>query len=628
MKRKILWLIVSGLMALSLVMTACWPATTQAPPPTQAPTKPTPVTPSSPSPTAPTAEKPQKEAVKPATSTTPRYGGRLNLYRTTDQLHFDATASTGQTNGASQDIVNEPLWEGDWARGPAGGYGTNEISFTEDNDLWDIKTGIIAESTKWTYDFGKNEGTIVYQIRQGIRWALNPNSEASRLVGGRELTTDDVVAHMKRMITDTAAYVYSAQTEMRTANISKTGPREITVKLPVDALLTAITRFGQAKVAPPEVIQKYGNTRDWKTSVGTGAFMVTDYVPGSQIVYTRNPNFWMKDPVGPGKGNQLPYLDGVRFLIIPDTSTWQAALRTGKIDVMGYGQGFGFDDAAKMRQQVPALKEVASGRVAAPWTPIRTDKAPFTDVRVRRALFMAIDFQTILKNLYPGQDQQINTWPWPKTKGYEEMYLGLDDPDMPASVKELFTYNPDKAKQLLKEAGFPNGFKTTVLVSTATSIVDYYSVVKDYFAKVGIDLTLDVKDSSTLNTILLNRQQEALEGAGTHNPLAIWYTATMFSDAALQNAAQIKDPYINDTVVKIRRTLLTDGAKPAMKMWREMMKYVLDQAYNIPGVSTSATRFWWPWVKNYSGETGMSYYVFNFPQFVWYDQELKKSMGY
>jgi pyruvate/oxaloacetate carboxyltransferase len=60
----------------------------------------------------------------------------------------------------------------------------------------------------------------------------------------------------------------------------------------------------------PEVVEKYGSGADWRNSVGTGPFMLTDLVASSSATLVRNPNYWDKDPVGPGKGNQLPYLDG------------------------------------------------------------------------------------------------------------------------------------------------------------------------------------------------------------------------------------------------------------------------------------------------------------------------------
>ncbi len=59
-----------------------------------------------------------------------------------------------------------------------------------------------------------------------------------------------------------------------------------------------------------------------------------------------------------------------------------------------------------------------------------------------------------------------------------------------------------------------------------------------------------------------------------------------------------------------------------------MMNYVLDQVYAIPAPSSSATVFFWPWVKNYSGELSMGYYTYNYPVFIWYDTALKKQMGY
>jgi peptide/nickel transport system substrate-binding protein len=623
MKRMVLRGLVCSLMVLSLLIAACG-QTTSAPPQTSKTTQTTQTTATQG--TTQTTE--TSKTTTTVSSAVPKYGGTLNICRRTDPLHFDPTEQTGQTNGnEGQDIVLEPLWEGDWAQGPAGGFGANKLSFIDDNDIWDIKTGITAENTKWTYNFEKNEGIIVYTIRQGMYYGLNTNLEASRLVNGRQLTADDVVAHFQRMTTQPLAYVYTAQPELRTANITKTGPWEVTVKLPVDSLVTGITRFGQSKVAPPEVVKRYTNTRDWKTSIGTGPYMFYDYIPASVIEYNRNPKYWMKDPVGPGKGNQLPYTDKVKFFIIPDSSTRQAAFRTGKIDQMDSSLALlNTDEIKALMKGAPALKSVPAQRIGAPWTVMRTDKAPFTDVKVRRAMFMALDLTLIVKNMYAGEDMQINTWPWPKIKGYEPMYLGLDDPDCPASVKELYTYNPDKAKQLLKEAGFPNGFKTNVL--TSSEYVDYYSVVKDSLLKIGVDMTIKVEEPNARTNIILNRQFDQMEGPGTHNPFAVWYTATMFSNAALQNAAQINDPFINDSVIKIRRTILTDGQTAAEKQWRELMKYVLDQAYNIPGVSCAGARIWWPWVKNYSGETGMSYYVFNWPQFVWLDQDLKKSMGY
>ncbi|MBI2850049.1 MAG: ABC transporter substrate-binding protein [Chloroflexi bacterium] len=625
MGKKILWIVVNSLMALSLVLAACGqPAAPTAPTAPSAPTTPAvPTAPTAPTaPTTPTTEKPQQEVVKPATEA-PKYGGVLMLSTNSDpQSGWDSNYVTAGSVWPIN-LTNQGLWQGDWAKGPAGGYGTKETDWRASYDIFDHKAGYIAESTKWTIDDAKGEGTIIYQIRQGVHWALNPASEASRLVGGRELTADDVVFELKRAVTNPTAYIYLAQPEVRGAEITKTGPWEVTLKVKLDGLMSALSRLGDSvNLHPPEIIKKYGDAKNWRNSVGTGAFMLTDYVPGSTGIFARNPNYWMKDPVGPGKGNQLPYLDSVKVLIIPDASTELAALRTGKIDWLA---SVAWEDATQMRKTTPALLGVEIPGSSQGKTFMRTDLPPLNDVRVRRAMMMAIDFKAILQNLYDGVGD-YNTFPHFYMTAYAGLRFELDDPKMPESVKELYSYNPEKAKTLLKEAGYPNGFKTSVLIQA--NQVDYYSILKDMWAKVGIDLKLDIRDAGTHAAMGSARSYEALSTTGGQGPTAIFYLGSSIAGESRANGSMINDPVINEGLAKIRRAALTDIFE-AMKMYRELTPYVMDQAYAIPAVQGTATRFWWPWLKNYSGEYDVGYFNFiGWSGWVWLDQELKKSMGY
>jgi len=625
MRKKNLWLVVSGLMALSLVMSACAPAVTPTTPAAPV-TPPVPAIPAAPAPpAAPTVEKPQQEAVAP-TSTTPQYGGTLRLALTADITNFDDVVTRGFTQGITFLQTNESLWRGDWAKGPAGGFGTNESDWVGAYDVFGHKAGFAAESWKWSADAAKNEGSLVYQIRKGIRYALNPNSEASRLVAGREMTPEDVVFSFRQVMTTPTAYMYRAYPTMRTANISKTGPSEVTIKVPMADLITAIAKFGNyVGVAPPEVVTKYGSMANWKNSVGTGPFMLTDYIPGSQAVLTKNANYWGKDPVGPGKGNRLPYLDTFQYLVIPDASTRLAAIRTGKIDQMS---GIAFEDAASMRKTTPKLKE-AEGGLGGPaqYVYMNTQRKPFNDIKVRRAMLMSIDLESIKSSLNHGLGQLL-TWPVELVKGYEDVYLGLDDPEMPASVKELYTYNPEKAKQLLKEAGYPTGFKTSVLI--ASSEVDYFSIIKDMWSKVGIDMSLNVQETGTRTSIYNTANYDMVGAVGGRGPISVFYhMVTMRGDGPVGgNASQITDPVIVAASDKMKATYITDE-KAAMKQFKDLMKYVLDQAYAVSRPIYPQATFWWPWLKNYSGEIQIGYFDTNYwVSYIWIDQALKKSMGY
>jgi len=85
-------------------------------------------------------------------------------------------------------------------------------------------------------------------------------------------------------------------------------------------------------MTPREVVEMYGDMNSWENVVGTGGFMLTDYVTSSSLTYEKNPDYWSNDPVHPE--NPIPYLDSLKLLIISDLSSQQAAFRTGKMDMM------------------------------------------------------------------------------------------------------------------------------------------------------------------------------------------------------------------------------------------------------------------------------------------------------
>jgi hypothetical protein len=185
---------------------------------------------------------------------------------TADITGWDDVVTRGFVAGPTLTITNQTPWMGDWAKGPAGGYGTKETDWIGWYDVWTNHTGDAVESWKWTLNAANNSGTLVYQVRQGVHYGLNPASEASRLVNGRVMTPDDIVFSFRQMVTDSRAYMYKAYPELRTANITKTGPSEVTIKVSTSAaLVTAIAKFGSyARIVPPEVVAKYGDMAKWQ----------------------------------------------------------------------------------------------------------------------------------------------------------------------------------------------------------------------------------------------------------------------------------------------------------------------------------------------------------------------------
>ncbi len=620
---KVLWLFVGAMMVFSLAMSACGPAAPQttSPPATSAPkTSPTQnpapsAAPSTPAAATPTAENPQQPAAKP-TAEKPQYGGTYTTYISMDPQGFDESMTLHFWIFSNQ-LTNEMLLEGDWSKGPAG---SGEFSWTSSTSIFSDKTPVLCTGFEIP-----EIGHIIWHIRPGIHFGLNPNSEASRLVGGRELTAQDIAFTLNRILKNPRSYIARAAPVMAKSAVFTT-PDKYTVDLKVDPSdfynCIYFLNVWTSPDYPPEVIKKYGDMNSWQNVVGTGPFFLTDYVPGSELYLARNPNFWMTDPVGPGKGQQLPYVDAVRELIIPDTSTVEAALRTGKIDEMG---GVNYDDYKSFMQTDQHLQSVAVQGTGMNRLSFRIDKPnlPQYDIRVREALSMAVDYNSIIKNYFEGQADMRYSWPVGGGANIDAISKPLSERS--TAIQELFSYQPDKAKELLKEAGYPNGFK--IQVDCQPQDVDYLSIIKDYWQKVGVEMDLNVLSGGTWTNVLNNRRfDEAIYAGGYPGYIRL---GTFVGDN-YSNASFVNDPYINSMVDKLQQLFFDGKQSEVDQIYRDQIAdYVLSQAWVIPTPGAKTFNLWWPWLKNYYGARSLGWTDWpQYAKYVWIDRNLKKSMGY
>jgi peptide/nickel transport system substrate-binding protein len=565
----------------------------------------------------PTTNVPTQTTSAPGTtvaSDKPQYGGTIVASTNTNWQDFDEVIGSPITFNHTMRFTNQEVWIGDWSKGPAGTNDTRNWSRTMLN-----KTGDLAES--WEFS-GWDAGELTFTIRQGIHFALDPDSEASRLVGGREVTAEDVAYSFKQVCTNPAAYIYKAYPVLRTAEI--TAPDKYTFKVKADPpttlwFLRVIDFF---HVVPHEVVEKYGDMKDWRNSVGSGPFILKDLVDNSSVTFVRNPNYYLTNPVGPGKGDQLPYADTLKFLVIVDTNTRQSAFRTGRIDNLPAD----WQDGPNLIKALPDIESYqneafgGAGNVA-----MRTDKPPFDDIRVRKALFMALDFKGIAEALY-GPGARYLAWPIGYSQDYKDAYLDVTDPDCPDSVKELYAYNPDKAKELLKEAGYPT-LKGNVIVMNRTDVMNWFQTMQTFWAAVGVDVTLDPREQGSWYTILQARNYDFMMW-GTGSPITNLHQAACMYGNSATNPSYINDPVVNEAREKMMALSIVDDPA-ADKVHRELMKYVLAQAWVIPMPGGVSYSLWWPWLKNYYGPLSVGYMnTDNWVTWAWVDQALKKSMGH
>jgi peptide/nickel transport system substrate-binding protein len=606
MNKRTVWLVVSGLMVLALVLASCGPAVTEEEEEEKVVTE---------EEEEAVAEEEEEEEVVVVIEQ-PKYGGVLNLPLTVDIRGFDEAVTVPHYSAYTLWLTNEELLMGDWAKGPAGTHQADLI--LGGINRMELKTGALAES--WEVPEG---GTLILHIRKGVHYALNPQSEASRLVNGRELTADDVVFSLKRYLELKTSYIgFSYPGLAASAEITAPDESTVMIKVPPEEWANAVTLFPDfATIFPPEVVQNYGDMTDWRNSVGTGPFILVDFLSMSSATLIRNHNYWGKDPVGPGKGNQLPYLDGVNYLIIPDRSTRIAALRTGKLDRLTVD----WEDAAAITRTNPELLYRTNIADSSYSIYMRIDKpeTPFADIRVRRALHLALNQQEIVDEFYGGQ-AEILVWPIIQTREYADAYVPLEE--LPESVQELYGYNPDKAKQLLAEAGYPDGFKTTVVCYATETHTDYLSVVKAYWEQIGVELVIDAKEYVSYVTLAGRRNYEQMmyyanSGIGTYMKMINMRGPGRF------NQGYIDDPVIEETYQEMVKHDIATGEAVIAGLNRELMPYLLDQAYVITKPNPYSYTFWQPWLKNYRGEGAVGYYNgYKFAIWVSIDQDLKEEM--
>ncbi|MBI4267569.1 MAG: ABC transporter substrate-binding protein [Chloroflexi bacterium] len=618
MKRNLSWLVISILAALAMLLASCAPATTTT---TQQPTTTTQqpaVTTTTTTTTAPTfAETKTTEQTGTGAAEVPKYGGTFNRVEYLNPRGFDQYFP-GQKD-YPQDYYQDSLVTGDYTKGPAG---TNEVNWM---DGWNpapyLMTGALAES--WDLP---DPQTIIYHIRPGVHWGLDPNSEASRLMNGREFTANDVVANWERRYSNPAAYLSNT--------VSRDGIKEFYAEDKYTVVVRWKTRdemepgrefaarrgwgfqiFQYERYDAPEVWQKYGDVRDWRNVVGTGPYFLTDFVSDTSLTFKRNPNYWKIDPFIPE--NRLPYVETQRVFIIPDMANRLAALRTGKIDMM---TGITWTDAESLWKTSPQLKwaEYYNGERVLTFR-VDNPTLPFYKKEVRHALTMAVDYEGIVNNLYNGH-AVYPTSPIAPLKPFVANGGYIPLKDLPADIQELFSYNPTKAKQILADAGYPNGFKTSVIMLASDS--DLVELVAGYWAAIGVDLELQIKETGAMSNVTsLHNHPELLmySGAGG-GPFgfmqwlpAEWHNHARYDGTELISLAlDLDDNYFDYPYVN--------------QKFAEILPHLYDEATRVALPAPFTYTFWQPWVKRYWGEQRVGNAEWNFWQFFWVDMDLKAQM--
>ncbi len=371
-------------------------------------------------------------------------------------------------------------------------------------------------ATSWTINADATEFT--FELRQGVTFQ-----------DGTPFNADAVKAYFAWATDKTNKNTARAQSlYANVKSLEVVGPYEIrfTLSAPDATFLSNIALYN-GRIISPAAIQKYGSDVG-RHPVGTGPFTFVSWQEGQKITVDANPSYW-----GP-----KPKVQRIEFLEVPNAATRVAMLQSGEADFIESlpAQLVGSVDASAN------LEAVISKSTYARIFPLNTHFKPFTDVRVRQALNYAVDKEQLVKVAVQGYGTVLDS-PLPQTvRGY--------------AAQQPYGYDPEKAKQLLTEAGYPDGFSFTVLTFNSTEFKTAGQVIQSMLAKVGVKAVLNPTERGALVSEIFKPLSEtklegSLVGASTPNGDADRTLTQSFATSSFPPAFNNWSFYSNPQVDKL-----------------------------------------------------------------------------
>jgi peptide/nickel transport system substrate-binding protein len=418
--------------------------------------------------------------------------------------------------------------------------GTNDLTLKGDlAESWQSS----ADNRVWTF-----------KLRQGVKWQNVPP------LNGRELVAADV------------KYCFEAYAKegVQSFNFREIEGMETPDKHTLRVHLNTPNVLFPQNLAEPvtvifarEVLEEDGDLK--KRLIGTGPYILKEHSRKVRVVLARNPDYF-------DKGRQ--YLDEYVILSTPDSATRLAAFRTGQSDILWVAS---LSEAETVRKTNSAAVVQGLKSVLAPFgLTLAQDKPPFNDVRVRRAISMAIDRQKQVDTVFEGHG--ILGWGVP--------YIYYQD-TMPAAAQlgPWWQYRPAEAKKLLAEAGHPNGFETTLFYyeyfPQMTSQVQL--VQQDLKKNLNISLKISKLDYTSYYGRYVDGKWDGMAW-GFQSGHAVGVderTYQYMHSKSTKNFFRVNDPVIDELTTKLRQT-------PERAEQRVITRKIVDRELD------QVTRMWMP----------------------------------
>lgn len=397
------------------------------------------------------------------------------------------------------------------------------------------KDGQLAPGQAETWETSEDGLTWTFHLRDGLKWS-----------DGSDLTANDFVYSWKRVCDPMVAAPYADTVLSMVAGFDDAIAGDLDAlqvaaeddKTLVVTLSAPCSYFGSlaafATLSPVQQATIDSNGDSWATSAETyicnGPFYISEWVPGSHILMSKNTNYWNADAIK---------LDGIRWNLIEDANAAYSAYQTGEVLMI--------KDVPT--EEIPSLSGnpdfYVDPIIGTYYLSLNLQRAPFDDANVRKALSLAIDRDYVANTLMQGTYSPAYNFMgpgWIDTDGSEFM----DNANGGTSyISEDYEANLEEAKKLLADAGYENGAGLPA-ITYSTNDTGYHRVVAEYlqqaWAEIGVELNVDIVEWASFTPMRRNGDFDTSRNgwvgdySDPSNMLDLFYSSNGNNDGKFSNA--------------------------------------------------------------------------------------------
>lgn len=351
-----------------------------------------------------------------------------------------------------------------------------------------------------SWDVAKDGKVWTFHLRQGVKFHK----------GFGELTAEDVKFTFERMKTEGAPWAKNYK-NVKDIKIINEYTVQFTLKEVDPFFLTKLVNYHGGFIISKKAREKLGKA--FKTEpVGTGPFQVTEYRPKDRYILERHDEYWRGKPI----------LEKVVVPFMSDISSLSMALQKGSIHM---ARGKTDDMWIKfIKKKTDLIVDTRFQLGTANWLHINMKRKPFDDLRVRKALAYATNRVEFIQLFGPSVTDPL----YLHVPAFA--FGALKKEDVPEDL--IYKYNPEKAKQLLKEAGYDKGFTVKTIVSELSVYMKAMVLLQEQWRRVGVNIELETVDHTTYHAKIRKDLSPLVLYSATRTPIAgVYLTQWYHSDS-------------------------------------------------------------------------------------------------